>query len=144
MESFSAFVDDELAEREFVEDSNILYNIQPVSSQVGNKVWNAKKKEIMQLWQNLLPDIPVYMEPLTKKISTGKRNSSYGEDGIRITGSWKFVSSVLSRLKSILAFENDQYKLRLVLRGVASEKTSRHDRQNFVFYVNLESRSKKS
>lgn len=114
--------------------SAITMNPQPV------KVWSAKKPEIIQMWQNLRPDVPIIMTPIMD--TPGKSDhSTYGEDGIRVTGSWNFISAVMSRLKQIIAYENPQHKLRLVFRGIDQTKNPRTDRQSYVFYCNLEGRS---
>ena len=109
--------------------------VEPITQDA--KPWSAKKSEILQFWRNLRGDIPIMLTPMTQM--PGGHSQSYGEDGIRITGSWQFISSVLSRIKEILAYENPQTKLRLVFRGVDKEH-SRPDKQTFVFYVNLQQR----
>jgi|688.fasta_scaffold55069_9 hypothetical protein len=107
----------------------------------GSKVWSAKKAEILQMWKSLKPDIPIILTPMSEK-PEGSDNTSYGEDGIRITGSAHFISAVLGRLKEIIGYENPQTKLRLIFRGVDQNKQSRPDRQSYVFYINLERRSR--
>jgi hypothetical protein len=81
------------------------------------------------------------LTPMSEK-PEGSDNTSYGEDGIRITGSAHFISAVLGRLKEIIGYENPQTKLRLIFRGVDQNKQSRPDRQSYVFYINLERRSR--
>jgi hypothetical protein len=105
------------------------------------KLWSAKKPEILQMWTNLRQDTPIVMTPITDNKDASGEHSTYGEDGIRITGSWYFISSILSRLKEIIAYENPQKKLRLVFRGVDKSRASRPDRQSYVFYCNLENRN---
>lgn len=106
-----------------------------------HKPWSATKDEVMAVWQNLRPDTPIYMMPMPEKQEGDtKGHSSYGEDGIRITGSWQFIASVLARLKEIAGFENPAMKLRVVFRGVDPNRLSQPNRQAFAFYVNLEKR----
>jgi len=105
-----------------------------------DKPWSATKDQVLQMWQNLRPDMPINITPIDTSDDT-KDTKTYGEDGIRITGTWNFISSVLGRLKDIMAFENPHTKLRLIFRGVDSTKDARPDRQSYVFYVNLEKRS---
>ena len=105
------------------------------------KPWSASKKEILSLWRQLRPDLPIYLVPMAK--IDNMSHSSYSEDGIRITGSWAFISSILGRLKELLQFENPSSKLRLVFRGIEMSRLVRPDRQSFVFYLNLETRKKK-
>lgn len=102
------------------------------------KPWSAKKSEIMQIWRNLRPDTPIYMTPIAK--TDGERIQTYGEDGVRITGSYQFITSVLARLKEIMAYENPQSKLRLVFRGVDHSRQMNPGKNSFVFYVNLDNR----
>lgn len=112
--------------------------VQPVQQKI--KPWSAKKVEILQMWKNLRSDTPIIMTPLSDIPSAGEK-STYGEDGIRITGSWYFISSVLARLKEISAYENPGSKLRLIFRGIDKTRDARPDRQSYVFYVNLETRA---
>jgi len=137
MESFKSFVE----QQEFVESVLNEFN-NPVQNQeqLGMaKPWSAKKPEILQMWQQSRPNTPIYMTPISK----GGDGSSYGEDGIRISGSFPFIMSVLSRLKELMAYENPHTKLRLVFRGVTADAGSpRPDKRSFVFYVNAEERGK--
>ena len=105
----------------------------------GAKPWSAKKPEILNMWRNLRPDQPIYMTPMVKKPTGGTQ--SYGEDGVRITGSWHFISAILGRIKELMAYENPNNKLRLVFRGVDKSKGD-SNKVSYVFYVNLENRSK--
>lgn len=134
MASFRAF----LEEQDFVEF--VLREFDGTHTlQTGNaKPWSAKKPEILQLWRNLRPDTPIYMMPMTKKVGG---TQSYGEDGLRITGSWNFIAAVLGRIKDLMAYENPHTKLRLVFRGVDKTKTD-PGKVSYVFYVNAENRGR--
>jgi hypothetical protein len=134
-----------LEQTEFVEYVQHVFEGGIVSGQPGlgqpqSKPWSGKKDEILDIWKKMMPDMPVIMEPMSKQPDGG--TSSYGEDGVRITGSWRFIASVLGRLKEILGYENPQTKLRLVFKGIDSNRNARPDRQSYVFYVNLQPRSK--
>ena len=126
MFSFKTFIEQEF----FVE-----FVINEFNKPSGSS-WKAKKNQVMDTWQNLRPDVPIYMTPLKQ----GEDQKSYGEDGIRISGSWPFIASVLGRLKDLLQYENDQTRLRLVFKGV---DTGDENKQTFVFYINVENRKKK-
>lgn len=128
--SFKSFIE----EQEFVDFLLQEFNQAPLD----DKPWSAKKPEILQMWKNLRPNIPIYMTPMVKQ---GMNNHSYGEDGIRITGSWQFISAILSRLKDLMVYENPNTKLTLAFRGVDRE----HDptQSSFVFYVHSEPRAPK-
>lgn len=104
------------------------------------KSWSAKKKEIIQTWQQLRPDVPILITPIENMAAD---QQSYGEDGIRITGSWQFITSVLGRLKELISYENPQTKLRLVFRAVEPKGDGMPqpmDRPAYVFYLNVERR----
>lgn len=139
MESFRYF----LEQHDFVDRILNEFNAGVPSAQasagVHHKTWSAKKPEILAMWKNLRPDQPIILTPMVDNPMGGEK-SSYGEDGIRITGSWQFISAILGRLKEIAGYENPQTKLRLVFREVDKSR-GRADRQSFVFYVNLETRA---
>lgn len=143
MDSFKAFVEQVDFVDQVINEFNGVPSTQAAAVQPAQKIkpWSAKKPEVMQMWQNLRADTPIIMTPvLDNPFDSGKDHSTYGEDGIRITGSWYFISSVLSRLKEILGYENPQTKLRLIFRGIDKMRGGRPDRQSYVFYVNLEKR----
>lgn len=130
--------------REFFEEQNfvefVINEFDGVSTlQTNSKPWSAKKPEILQMWRNLRSDQPIYMTPMTK--NPDGQNHSYGEDGVRITGSWHFISSVMGRIKDLMAYENPSSRLRLVFRGVDKDKGN-PNKVSYVFYVNTENRSK--
>lgn len=143
MGSFKHFINQELFV-EFATDSFDQGNVDYMQAgSPSQKPWSATKDEILDMWQKLRPDTPIYLTPMDDSDSPtvgGGEHSSYGEDGIRITGSWAFISSVLGRLKELIQYENPQSKLRLVFRGIDSNRMARPDRQSFAFYVNLERR----
>jgi len=105
-----------------------------------DKPWSATKSEIMSMWTKMRPDVPIIITPMIEKVDGGTQ--SYGEDGIRITGSFNFISSVLGRLKELISHENPQTKLRLVFREIDKKRDTRADRKSYVFYLNLEKRGK--
>lgn len=108
------------------------------NAQGSTKVWSASKSEIIQMWKNIQPNTPIIAMPMEKK--QDGHNKSYGEDGVRITGSWPFIAGILARLKELTVYENPQTKMRLILRGVNRANDARPDRNSFVFYFNLERR----
>ena len=101
---------------------------------------SATKDQIMYVWNQLQPNTPIQIQPMQDN-DAGLDRSSYGEDGIRITGSWGFIASVLGRLKELLRFENEATRLRLVFRGVDPAHGG-IGKKSFVFYVNLENRKR--
>ena len=137
MESFKVFIEHQNNVDKIINEFNGVPSVQ--ASPTKAKPWSAKKPEILQIWQNLRQNTPIIMTPIMD-VPTNQEHSTYGEDGIRITGSWYFISSVMSRIKDIIQYENPQNKLRLVLRAVNKEGALRPDRQSYVFYCNLEGR----
>ena len=137
MESFKEYIEHE----QFVGFVlNEFDNVQ--AQQTAVKPWSAKKPEILQMWRNLRPNLPLYLTPVAKG-GEGEESSSYGEDGIRISGSRNFIAGVLSRLKEILAYENPNSKLRLVFRSADSKDGAMGaEKKSFVFYINVEERGK--
>lgn len=105
----------------------------------GLKPWSADKDEIFRLWRAVRPDLPIQMQPM---VSKGKGIRSYGEDGIRITGSWNFIMSVVGRLKDIMPYENQQTRLRLIFKGLDKSKDPSPESPSYVFYINLQKRGK--
>lgn len=144
MESFKYFIETsefvELILNEFNGSALSMPPIQSIST--PDKVWSAKKSDILQMWKGLKPDLPIVLTPMSEK-PEGSEKTSYGEDGIRITGSATFISAVLGRIKDIIGYENPDTKLRLIFRGVDQNRQARPDRQSYVFYINLERRSKR-
>ena len=137
---------DTMGFREFNENDDfvekLLLEFSGPTAQIGgptDKPWAATKDEIMSMWQKMRPDTPILITPMVEKPGGGTQ--SYGEDGVRITGSFEFISSVLGRLKELISYENPQTKLRLILRGIDKKRQSRADRNSYVFYLNLEKRS---
>lgn len=120
----------------FVEFAHQAFN----SPAPAHKTISATKDEVVNIWKQLRPDTPLVITPVSDAPNLGGERSTYGEDGVRITGSWPFIAGVLGRLKDFLTQENQQTKLRLVFRGIDGQR-SRSDRQSYAFYVNLENRS---
>lgn len=110
--------------------------------EIKEKLWSAKKADILKFWKALKPDIPIVIRPMVEK-PEGVERSSYGEDGIRISGSYEFIVSVLGKLKQILTYENPDTRLRLIFRAIDRNKLLAPNKRSYVFYINLENRSKK-
>lgn len=132
MESFKSFMDREL----FVEFAQQAFH----AGSSHQKPLSATKDEIVGIWKQLRPDTPLYITPLSDAPNPTGEKSTYGEDGVRITGSWPFIAGVLGRLKDFLNQETPQTNLRLVFRGINSARQARPDSQSYAFYVNLEKR----
>ena len=97
------------------------------------KKWKASKDEIVAYWKNLRPDTPILMNP----IDSNHKGSTYGEDGIRITGSPQFIAAVLSRLKDFINFETPGTKLTVAYRETDSPSriAMGDNKTSYVFYM---------
>ncbi len=104
------------------------------------KLWSAKKDDILKYWNNLRPDIPAVMMPVEKGVP-GEKKRSYGEDMIRISGSSQFIASVLSRMKHLIAYESPTTKLRLIFKEIDSPRRADPTKPSYVFYANVENRT---
>jgi len=110
------------------------FNEKPVGQPVKKKLWRANKEQIMSYWKNLRSDTPLSLNP----IPYGHTGSTYGKDGIRLTGSQHFISSVLPRLKEFLQFENPNTKLQIVYRQTENPKNPAET--SFAFYLQSKER----
>lgn len=103
-------------------------------------MWRMEKPDILRYWQSLRGDAPIQAVP----IPAGKRGSTFGDDGLRITGSREFIGSVIARLKDFMAYETPTTKLNLVYRQTPYRGTQTPDHSNnFVFYAQVKERTKK-
>lgn len=102
------------------------------------KKWSAGKEDIIRLWKSLNPDIPLKVNPIKKT----HKGSTYGEDGVRITGSPEFISSVLSKLKPFLNYETQSTKLAVSYRETQSPSQVEKGnlKKSYVFYVQIKER----
>lgn len=102
---------------------------------------NAKsisKKEILNYWRSIEPNQPIMPQPIPLE----KDGTTYGFDGIRITGSLQFIDSVLSRFKDFLYKETPHTKLNVVLRNVDNKEPNDVNLNKYVFYVNVGERGR--
>jgi len=100
--------------------------------------WSMGKEDIMKFWRNLNPSVPITM----KAMPNVHKGSTYGEDGIRITGSPEFIASVLSKLKSVLEYESPNVKLNVSYRETQSPSQLEKGnlKKSYVFYVQAKQR----
>ena len=101
--------------------------------------WHASKQDIVKMWENLKPS-PILMTPIPEH----HQGSRLHQDGLRITGTPQFISSVLGRLKDILQYENNpSTRLDLEYRQVTN-KDGVVDKGGFLCYVYVEQDTKKA
>lgn len=105
------------------------------------KLWNMKKEDIIKYWGFLQPNLPIMPRP----IDDAKKGSTFSEDGFRITGSRKYIDSVLSRIKDMLRFETNNTKLELVYRQQESKSKvpTNITIPSYVFYAHVREREGK-
>lgn len=94
--------------------------------------WKATKDEIIQMWKNLQPNLPLKIDP----VPAIKKGSRYDVDGIRVTGKAQFISSVLSRLKDVLQYEQSPVlKLDVSYAKTANRSGDPYKEPTYVCYV---------
>ncbi len=101
------------------------------------KPWKASKEEILSFWKTLPNGTPLSVKP----IPYDHEGSSIQEDGIRITGSKEFISSVLSRLKDFLPFENPNTKVMVAYRQ-SPRSFLPGNKNSYIFYLQVMERGK--
>ena len=105
----------------------------PFGATPQNKPWKAKRAEALEFWKQLKPNLPIVLEPIPE----GHEGTKFRKDGIRITGSPQFISSTLSRLKELLAWERPGYKLDVEYRQVESKDSNPAEPPDYVFYIHV-------
>jgi len=85
-----------------------------------------KKDQIIAHWNTIDQNQPIAIKPIPYK----NKGTTYDMDGIRITGSQKFIDSVLSRLKDLLDYEADETRLQIAY----NESTDRETRAKLGSY----------
>ena len=99
------------------------------------KPWKAKKSDVMTFWRSLAPNMPLQL----KTIDNVHKGSTLQEDTLRITGSKEFISTVLSRLKDFLTYENVNSKLVIDYRQNA-KSLKPGEKNSYLFYLNVRNR----
>lgn len=105
--------------------------------QLKKKAWKASKDEIMTFWKSLALDIPIQIHPITYD----HKGTTIQEDGIRITGTKEFIASVLSKLKDLVNYENDQNKLIISYRQ-SPKSLVPGNKESYMFYLQVKNRGK--
>lgn len=121
--------------REFVDSTEA--SAQLYVEQV-QKLWKAKRDQILQHWAKLPPNLQIKVEP----ISSVHRGTRYRSDGIRLTGSPQFINAVLSRIKDIMAYENPETQVEVEFEQISSAKgfDPKYDTPKYVMYVHVAQR----
>ena len=80
-----------------------------------------EKEQFLKHWASIRKNQQLNPRPVRYR----HEGSTYEEDGIRITGNRVFIDSVLSRLKDLLAFENDETRLQVVYKKSADRDSGK-------------------
>ena len=99
----------------------------------AKKPWKAKKADVIQFWKNLRPNLPLQMTA----VSENHKGTRFSADGIRITGNPQFINSVLSRLKDIIQYEGENFRLDVEYREIEAKHDSTPGSLEYVFYCHL-------
>ena len=149
MKSFKTWLEDNNEENQ-PQDQTINQNIQinqpkpqnivggPLESQT-KKSWSGRKKEIIDFWK-AVPQMPLLVDP----IPSSHKGSTFGEDGIRITGSPNYIYSVLARLKDFLPLESESTKLQLLFKESDRINPNRPNKKSYAFYIQVKQRGSSS
>lgn len=100
--------------------------------------WKISKDEIIKMWSSINPETPISIKPISKD----HVGSTYGEDGVRITGSPQFINSILGKIKSLLNHETTTTKLVVSYRETQSPSQVERGnlKKSYVFYVQTKER----
>ena len=101
------------------------------------KPWKASKEEILSFWKSMAGGSPLAAKP----IPYDHEGSTIQEDGVRITGSKEFISSVLSRLKDFIVYESDATKLSVAYRQ-SPRSFLPGNKNSYIFYLQIMERGK--
>lgn len=129
--------------KEYAEEQDMqmqAYQPQPLPT-AKKKKWKATKEQIISYWQGLRDDQPIAIKPIPYE----HKGSTYGEDGVRLTGSPEFIASMLPRLKELLAYETPSTKLALVYRETESPSKIAlgASKTSYVFYLQVKERGQR-
>lgn len=94
-----------------------------------------KKKEILAHWRRLAPNQPINPAAVPYK----REGTTYGQDGIRITGSPQFIDAMLSRLKDLLEFESLTTRLQVTYQE-SKDRVTRENIGSYNCYVQVHER----
>lgn len=124
------------AEEKEQNQQNTIYG--PLESGSQKKSWSAKKQEVLNFWKALSP-MPLIINPISKD----HEGSTFGEDGIRITGSPQFIYSIMSRLKDFLNLESDNTKLQILFKESDRLNPNKPNKKSYAFYIQVKQRGSK-
>lgn len=110
-----------------------------VPTKINVKPWKASKEDILNFWKGIGANIPLQL----RAIDYEHEGSTIQEDGIRITGTKEFITSVLSRLKDFITYENPDTKLMVAYRQ-SPKSFLPGSKNSYIFYLQAKKRGKKA
>jgi hypothetical protein len=110
-----------------------------VPTKINVKPWKASKEDILNFWKGIGANIPLQL----KAIDYEHEGSTIQEDGVRITGTKEFITSVLSRLKDFITYENPDTKLMVAYRQ-SPKSFLPGSKNSYIFYLQAKKRGKKA
>lgn len=97
----------------------------------------STRARLIQYWQTLRPDTPLIVTP----IPVNHQGTTRDDDGIRLTGSPQFIAATISRLKEILAYENENTKIEITYKQ-SEAQGGNMARQSYIMYIQVRERPK--
>ena len=102
--------------------------------QSSQKAWKAKREDLLQMWKTIRPYLPIDAEP----VPTEHYGTRYRYDGLRITGTSKFINSILSRLKDFLKYEGQPgVDLDVEYEQIKTKENEPVDVPRYVCYIHV-------
>jgi len=114
-------------------------NFRQFVEQSAEKPWIAKRKDVIDLWKKVRPDMPLNPTPVPHH----HRGNRFDQDGVRITGSSQWINSLLGRLKPLLVY--DEYPLLDIdIKYRQIQRRDLTDKPSFACYINVVEKKKES
>lgn len=123
--------------KNWLEQQSAIPSLGGVPTFSANKPWKAKKDEIMNFWRALPSDMPL---PKIRVLPKNFKGKSFSFDALRVTGSDRFINAILSKIKDLLTYENDQNRIAVVYKQQVNNKTQMPIPNSYVLYLNVKER----
>ena len=101
---------------------------------VEEKSWKAKREEILTLWKNIRPYLPIDAETVPEE----HEGTRYRYDGIRLNGRASFINAILSRMKEFLHYDGQSgVRLDVEYQQIETKEGELQSEPRFVCYIHL-------
>ena len=90
---------------------------------------DTKRGHFLDYWRSLRANEPIYMTPIAKE----HHGTTKGEDTIRVSGSPKFIATVMARLKELIMLENEKTKLDITFQQ--SKYVKQNGERSYILYI---------